>query len=405
MNFNNFTQSLRLREYYYMALRHKLLFFTTALAAVLIATFMAFTSPKIFQAETVLLVEGGQKLLNPLIDGLAISPSASSRMRYMREELLSWQRLTLLVEKLKLDGKSKSPLEYERLIKTLRDTINIRFRGDDLITISYEGQDPKGSQEIVQTLSDIIISGNLTSADLEANSAIRFIKKQMETYRAKLEESEKKLREFREIYSSSLPIAMRMNEQLVALKMELNNLLVDNTEEHPRVIQTRNLIAQLEKQRGTYIKSAQEEGVEINPEEYAKLSTSVPLQEQQLAKLQRDYSVNESIYQRLSQRLETAKISQTLEDTENSMKFKILEPARLPLEPIKPNKPLFIIGGLIIGIGLGVALIYVIELSNTSIRNLDEARNLLELPIFGSIASIRPEELLMGERLREEVGV
>lgn len=405
MDLNNFTQSLRLREYYYMALRHKLLFFATALSSVLIATVMAFTSPRIYQAETVLLVEGGHKILNPLIDGLAISPSVSSRMRYMREELLSWQRLTLLVEKLKLDKKANSPLEFERLIKGLRDTISIRFRGDDLITVAYEGQDPKRAQDIVQTLSDIIISGNLTAGDLETNSAIRFIKKQLETYREKLEASEKKLREFREIYSSSLPIAMRMNEQLVALKMEMNNLLVDNTEEHPRVIQTRKLIALLEEQRGKYIKTAQEEGVEIDPEEYAKLSTSVPLQEQQLAKLQRDYSVSENIYQRLAQRLETAKISQTLEDTESSMKFKILEPARLPLEPIKPNKPLFILAGLIIGMGLGAALIYIIELSNTSIRNMEEARNLLELPIFGSVAVIRPEELLMGERLRQEVGV
>ena len=402
---NNFSQSLRLREYYYMALRHKLLFGVTVLITVLIAGAIAFVSPKIYQAETVLLVEGGDNILNPLINGLAISPSVSSRMRYLREELLSWQRITLLVEKLKLDEKAKTPLEFERLIKTLRETIQIRLRGDDLITIAFEGVDPKKTQDIVQTISDIIIDGNLTSADLETNSAIRFIKKQLDSYREKLETSEVKLREFREIYSTSLPIAMRMNEQLVALKMELNNLLVDNTEEHPRVIHTKKLIAQLQEQRDSYIKSAHDEGVDIKPEDYAKFMTSVPLQEQQLAKLQRDYSVNESIYQRLLQRLETAKISQTLEDSENAMKFKILEPARLPLEPVKPNKPLFVFGGLIIGLGLGAALIYIIELSNTSIRTLDEARGLLELPIFGSVATIRPEELLMGERMREEIGV
>jgi uncharacterized protein involved in exopolysaccharide biosynthesis len=291
------------------------------------------------------------------------------------------------------------------MIKTLRENITIKMRGSDLITVSYEGQDPKKAQDIVQTLSDIIVSGSLTSADIEANGAIRFIKKQMEGYRKKLEESEIKLRKFREVYASSLPIAMRMNEQLVALKMELNNLLVNNTEDHPRVVQTRKLITELEKQRDQYAKSAQTEGVDIKPEEFAKLVSSVPLQEQEMSKLQRDYTVNEGIYQRLLQRLETAKISQTLEDTENIMKFKVLEPARLPLEPVKPNKPLFIIAGLILGVGLGVILIYVIELSNTSIRTLEEARNLLELPIFGSIATIRPEELLMGERLREEIGV
>lgn len=404
MNINNISQALRLREYYYMALRHKLLFAVTVGAAVIVATLMAFTSPKIYQAETVLLVEG-ERILDPLIDGLAISPSVNSRMRTMRDELLSWQRLTLLVEKLQLFKKEGSPLDYERLIRQLRDSISIKMRGTDLITVGFEGRDPKKAQEIVETLANIIIDGNLTSADLEANSAIRFIQQQLESYREKLEESEIRLREFREIYSSSLPIAVRMNEQMVALKMELNNLLVDNTEDHPRVIQTRKLIEQLESQRDQYIRKAQEEGAEIKPEDYAKLVTSVPLQEQQLAKLQRDYSVNESIYQRLLQRLETAKISQTLEESDNGTNFKILEPARLPLEPVKPNKPLMIIGGLIVGIGLGAVLIYLIEMSNTSIRTMDEARNLLELPVFAAISTIRTEELLMGERLKEEIGV
>jgi polysaccharide biosynthesis transport protein len=404
MNINNISQSLRLREYYYMALRHKLLFAVVVGASVIIATFMAFTSPKIYQAETVLLVEG-ERILDPLINGLAISPSVGNRMRTMRDELLSWQRLTLLVEKLELFKKDGSPLAYERLIRNLRENISIKMRGTDIITVAFEGQDPKKAQEIVQTLSDIIIDGNLTSADLEANSAIRFIQQQLETYRQKLEESEIRLREFREIYSSSLPIAVRMNEQMVALKMELNNLLVDNTEDHPRVIQTRKLIEQLESQRDQYIRKAQDEGADIKPEDYAKLVTSVPLQEQQLAKLQRDYSVNESIYQRLLQRLETAKISQTLEESDNGTKFKILEPARLPLVPVKPNKPMMIIGGLIVGFGLGVVLIYLIEMSNTSIRTMDEARNLLELPVFAAISTIRTEELLMGERLKEEIGV
>ena len=105
------------------------------------------------------------------------------------------------------------------------------------------------------------------------------------------------------------------------------------------------------------------------------------------------------------QRLETAKISETLEESDKGTKFKILEPARLPLEPVKPNRTLYVIGGFMFGIGLASVLVYVIELSNNSFRNMEEARNILDLPIFGSIGAIHVEELLMGKRLREEVGV
>lgn len=404
MNLNQISQTLRLREYYYMVVRHKRWFSWMVGASVLTATMTAFALPKIYRAETVLLVEG-EKLLNPLVSGLAISPSVSARMRTLKEELLSWQRLTLLVEKLKLNKDIKGQLEYERLIKHIRENTNIRLRGNDIITIYYEGRDPQKAQEIVKTLSDIVIEGTLTSSDLEANSAIRFIQEQLDKYRLKLEGSEQRLREFREVYSSSLPVATRLNEQLVQLKIELNNLLMQNTEKHPRVQQTGQLIMQLEAQRDKFMTEARKEGAEIKPEDYAKLVSSVPLQEQKLAKLQRDYMVNESIYQKLLQRLETAKISQTLEESNDGTKFRILEPARLPLEPVKPKKILFMFAGLMIGVGLGAVAVYLLEFGNNAFRNLEEARNYLEYPIFGSISTIRTDELLMGERLRQEVGV
>src|SRR3989338_105619 len=144
-----------------------------------------------------------------------------------------------------------------------------------------------------------------------------------------------------------------MNNQLVGLKLELNNLLVHNTDEHPRVVETRKLIQHFEKQRDEQFQIAQEEGVEIAPEEYAKLVSSVPRQEQQLAKLQRDYQVSANIYESLLQRLETAKLSETLEESEKGPKFRVLEPARLPLEPVKPRKILVVLGGFLIGLILG----------------------------------------------------
>jgi len=354
---------------------------------------------KIYRSETAVLVQD-EEILNPLISGLAIAPSVAARLRTFREELLSWQRLTLLVEQLKLNKEVKNPLDYERLIKKLRDNINIKMGGSQIITISFEGPDPKRAQKIVQTLSDIIVNGSLTSQKIEASSAIRFIEEQLSSYRTKLEKSEEDLRKFRELYASTFPVATQMNAQLVSLKMELNNLLVENTDEHPRVQQVRNQIKILEDQRDKQMKQAKDEGVEIAPDEYAKLVSSVPRQEQQLSKLQRDYMVNANVYESLLQRLETAKISETLENSEKGPKFRVLEPARLPLEPVKPRKILFVFGGFVVGLLIGGAVVYLLELSNTSIRSLDEARNLLEFPIFGSIPPINPEELLIQESLR-----
>jgi len=359
MNISNVSQSLRLREYYYMGVRHKGWLISSIIISTFIALIFAFSMPKIYRSEALLLIET-ERILNPLISGLAISPSVRARIKTLREELLSWQRLTLLVEKLGLAKGLKTPLQREHLIKNLRSRLEIKLAGSGIISVKCESESPKESQEIVKTMTDIIVDGNLTSVDLDANSAIRFIQEQLDAYQMKLEKSETELRDFREVYMSTLPIASQMNAQLVSLKMELNRLLVDNTENHPRVIQTRQLIVELEQQRNHFMESAQLEGMDIKPENYARMVSSVPYQEQQMRKLQRNYAVNDRIYQQLLQRLETAKRAKTLEKSDSGTKFRILEPARLPLEPIKPNKLLFVIGGLITGIALGFVIIYIL---------------------------------------------
>ena len=399
MNLSVATYNLRLREYYYMMLRHRFYFFGAVLCSVLVSFILMFVLPKSYRAETVLLIQE-EKILNPLISGLAVSPSVADRMRTLREELLSWQRLTLLVEKLGLDKNVKGPYAYELLIKELKEQVSIKLQGHDIITVRFLGPDPRKAQKIVQTLSDIIIQGNLTSQNFEANSAIRFIQEQLETYRVKLEQSEAELRSFQEMYESTLPLVIHMNEQLIGLKMELNNLLVDNTEEHPQVIRTKQLIAELEKKRDDQLKLAQKQGFDVNPEQYSQLTSVMPIQEQQMVRLKRNYAVNDHVYQTLLSRLETAKISQTLELSDKGTKFRILEPARLPLRPVRPNKMMLFLGGFLIGLGLGSVLVYFLEHCDNSIRSVDEARLLLEKPILGWTVTIRPEELLLENQVR-----
>lgn len=404
INLASVSNSLRLREYYYMVTRHKTIFGIALAVSVFISIILTFTLPKIYMAETVLLIQD-EDILKPLISGLAISPSTAHRLRTLREELLSWERITLLVEKLKLDKDIKSPLEYEKMIRSLRDHSMVKVKGANIITMSYEGMEPKQAQDIIQTLSDIIVNGTLTSQKVDTENAIEFLGDQMGSYRAKLEEAEERLRKFKEIYMTSLPVAIQTNEQIVQLKMELNRLMVDNTELHPRVVEIRKLIKQLEDQRDSQMKQAQVEGADISPEDFAKLVSSVPRQEQHLVKLQRDYEVQARIYDSLLQRFETAKLSETLESHEKGPKFKILEPARLPLEPVKPNKVLILTGGVVVGFCLGFLVVFLMDMSNTSIRNLEEAVTILELPVFGSISPINPEEILMEQRLRREVSV
>ena len=87
---------------------------------------------------------------------------------------------------------------------------------------------------------------------------------------------------------------------------------------------------------------------------------TLPQVEAELARLNRNYEVNKKQYDSLVARLESARISQEAEQSSDNVKFKIVEPPRVPLEPSGPNRPLFLvvvlIAGMVIGLGLSLAM-------------------------------------------------
>ena len=64
-----------------------------------------------------------------------------------------------------------------------------------------------------------------------------------------------------------------------------------------------------------------------------------PVREDELATLERNKKVDEDIYQLLLRQMESAYVSQRLQDSDKDEKFRIVEEARMPMFPAWPNKP------------------------------------------------------------------
>jgi len=108
----------------------------------------------------------------------------------------------------------------------------------------------------------------------------------------------------------------------------------------------------------------------------------------------RDVNVNETIYNTLLQRLETAKITQRLQSSQEGTKYTIIDPPRVPLTPIEPNVPLVIVIGLFLGITLGGCLILMSEFLDRSFLDAKEASEFLGVPLLGVISKINTVESL-----------
>ena len=385
------------QEYVQMFFRRKWIFVIPLVAALVLSIVVGFAVPKTYEAKAIILVEE-EKIVNPLLSSLAVSSSVGDRLHKLREEILSWPRLLQLVEELNLNKDVKSSLELEELIQDLRKQILLEMRGTDIIQISYQGEDAQTTQAVVNTLCDILIKKNILAQNAEASSAIAFIEEQLGVYKEKLEQSENALRKFKETYGLQMPLATRIKEDLSSLEVELTNALVDCTEEHPRVVELRRRIESLKEKRIQQIQEAARNIDAQDYKDYINIAHSIPKQEEELARLTRDRTVNEDIHAMLLERLETARISKELESSENKTKFKIVEPARLPLKPTKPNKLKVNLFGLMLGSMVGLGSIYLVEYNDHSFKNAEDLKSMFNLSVLGSISKIITKEDIEGRK-------
>ncbi len=465
---------INLWEYIQIFFRWRWYFFIPFIIVPIIVTIGSFFLPKVYQSSTIIIIEEKQRILNPLLSNLAVTPSVEERLRTLNEQILSWPHLVEMVRLLNLDKKIKGEKELERLILSIRRRINIKLQGNDLLQISYEDKDPYLTQQVVNTIAATFVKENLFSHAEEANEAIIFMKIQLETYRKNLEESEQKLKVFKEKNILELPgeidtnlnrwsqaqtslaevdlelegvkrqyallkeqiakekiavvlesretnpIVNEWRAKISKLKMEIEDLSARGcTDKHPLVIATNDQIKRLEDQihkeserivssetsnPNPVYQNLQEQlnSVEIQidslnarrkylmgqVENYAAKTQNIPLKEQELAQLTRDTTVNEGIYKMLLEKLESANISKQVEIVERGARFRIVDPARLPLWPIKPQKSRIAFLGIIIGAMVGFGSLCLREYADHSIRGIEQGKKILGLEGLGTISKI-----------------
>lgn len=144
----------------------------------------------------------------------------------------------------------------------------------------------------------------------------------------------------------------------------------------------------LEKDQKTLLK--QIEGVQAR---VARL----PIREQELAKVTRDHEISKASYQSLLDKKLSAQMATDMERNQKSERFVVLDAARVPTVPVRPNRPLFgglsILAALLLGPGLALGM----ELRRG--RVLGEWEMPGDIPILGRVP-ILPEDAPEGGKSR-----
>jgi uncharacterized protein involved in exopolysaccharide biosynthesis len=395
------------KEYLRIFFRRKWLIIIPTFAGLILGICSAIIMPKEYQSSTKMQITES-KTENPLFDKLAVSTSIAQRAKVVREAMLSWDSLVELVKRLKLDERAKSPAEFEDLIMKLRKRIEFDFRESNIIEVSLVDTSPVRAHAIVKNLTEIFIERNLNAQNKETSDAIKFIEEQLKVYRGKIKSAE-----------------------IAQLRDRLNELLVDSTEQHPQVRQLRSQIdkkmAELKKENLEYTEDAKLTAESTNTmlTDIRKALNSVSTKSEAtpapvaaadpgandvykvmlIDKLDdvmaRDVNVNEQIYNSLLQRLETARITQRLQASKEGTRYTILDPPRVPIKPIRPNPIMNTFIGLILGLIIGGAAVFMTEFLDKSFLDVQEAKEFFGAPLLGAISKITTMDLIEEQRQQQ----
>ncbi|NQT59901.1 MAG: polysaccharide biosynthesis tyrosine autokinase [Bacteroidetes bacterium] len=123
---------------------------------------------------------------------------------------------------------------------------------------------------------------------------------------------------------------------------------------------------------------------------YEEKMITLPALEQQLLDHQRDVTVKQNLYILLLENFEEAKIAEAAVTGTST----IIDQAVTPVNPIKPNKKMMLAIGVLLGLFLGILLVFLVEAFDDAIRDEESIRRTLgpDLPILGRIPHLLFDE-------------
>jgi len=182
--------------------------------------------------------------------------------------------------------------------------------------------------------------------------------------------------------------------QLNTVVSQRTALLNLRTMQDPDVInlttQIQQIEAQLQETALTYLDGLERQvrGLDDVLAQFSEDLERIPEQQVELARLERETTALGSVYTLLSNRLEEARIITAIEDPS----VRIIDPAILPPEPIRPRTLLNLLLGAVLGGMLGVGIAFTREYMDDTIHTREDIQRATgNAPILGMIPRIRGE--------------
>lgn len=199
-----------------------------------------------------------------------------------------------------------------------------------------------------------------------------------------------------------------LKKRLADLKIQLSEARAELTERHPQVLtlkqQIRTTEAELKREIETHKATAPElaalerqiasleahlQGVNADLENYLKTLGGLPDKAFRQANLDMELNASQQVYSTLLDYLSQVGIAEASTLSE----IRVIDPAVRPLFPISPNKLLNGLLGLFLGLVFGVALAFIVDYVDDTIRTPEDVREFKPVELIGAVPQFKQEKI------------
>lgn len=476
-------RQMNAEEYAALLLRRRWLILMAAVLGTAAGFVFSVVLPRQYTSHTMVLVE--EPVVSDSYVKPVVHEDVNERLASMQGQILSRTRLEELVEKFHPYPKEAGRMPVEARIEQLRKSIKVAplnpmpgtsSHGLPGFTVDVTLGEAKLAQQICTEITSMFMNQNIRQRQKQAQDTTEFLAKQLEEAKTKLDAQDARLAAFQSRHMGALPddektnvtllagtttqleastqslnqarqqkafVESLLNQQLAELtktrdgqtsksleqqlgdmQNELGVLERRYTDKHPKVIQLKRAIAQLESQvvrlpakdQNTAggptpaIPVADTPQIQQDRAQLRQLELSIaqktkeqeelqhqirvlqgrielsPTIQQEFKALTRDYQTALNFYNDLLKERNESQMATTLENQQQAEKFRMLDPPSLPEQPSYPNRELFSLGGFCAGLALGVGMVHLSQARDKSIRNRRDVEMYLGVPTLGLIS-------------------
>jgi uncharacterized protein involved in exopolysaccharide biosynthesis len=167
-----------------------------------------------------------------------------------------------------------------------------------------------------------------------------------------------------------------------AEKQELMRLYQRQKEVESQLVATDLEIERLKEEEGR---------IQAQIARYRERIENTPIREQAITDLTRDYQNTREAYNALLQRTQEAQRAENLERRQKGEQFRIVDPARVPEKPFKPDIPKVLLIGLFMAGGIGLGTAFFREQMDRSFRDAGDLEIAVGLRVLANIPKVKEE--------------